>query len=583
MQTSFLIKGGTVVDGTGAPAFAGDVRVRGGFVAEIGKDLPRHDRERVVDAAGCYVTPGFIETHNHFDGPMWWMPTMEPMPGYGVTTSINGNCGFTAAPVHDDPVVREEMVKIFSFFEDIPEKPFLNQLPWDWRTWSEYKRSLRANVKLPVNFAAYVGHIAIRLAVMGLEAWDRAATTDEIAQMAASLDDALAAGALGMSSNLLDNDSRDRPIPTKRADDAEWEALLDVLARYPGRQLQVNVDWFMRMDAEQAMAKIERVAKGRGVRIQITGAIPSLGYQKPFIEKATALHERRKADGLDMWSAWHHVAPTVMINFVNSLSFAQSNNYVWHDIIKAQTEEEKLALLSDPDWLGRARDSWDKINPLSRAKNPETYMLFESETGAGPTGITLSDYMGRTGVNHPSDALAAWIRDNGVLSVLRLKDIPNDEETIDYLFADPMTVGNIADSGAHGKMFCGIGDNVLLLTRYVRDSSRLTIEQGVHQLTGRIAGHLQLTDRGTLAVGKRADIVVFRLDEIDRRPEFKTFDVPDGEGGRTYRYSRPPAPVRLTLVNGVATFDQGSFTGNFPGEHIVPLTGGDLPLAQAAE
>src|SRR5580704_1114891 len=115
MQPRFLIKNGTVVDGTGAPTYKADVRVRDGLIAEIGPNLEPETRERVVDATGCYVAPGFLEVHNHFDGPMWWMPTMEPMSGYGVTTSINGNCGFAAAPVHDDPLVRKEMIDIFSF------------------------------------------------------------------------------------------------------------------------------------------------------------------------------------------------------------------------------------------------------------------------------------------------------------------------------------------------------------------------------------------------------------------------------------------------------------------------------------
>src|ERR1700722_10436948 len=144
-----VIRGGTVVDGTGGPAFKADVRIRDGFIDEIGAALEAGARERVVDAAGCLVTPGFIETHNHFDAPMWWMPTLDPMPGYGVTTSVNGNCGFTAAPVSDDPEVRLEMVKIFSFFEDIPIKPFMDVLPWDWRTWSEYKHSLQTRLKFP--------------------------------------------------------------------------------------------------------------------------------------------------------------------------------------------------------------------------------------------------------------------------------------------------------------------------------------------------------------------------------------------------------------------------------------------------
>jgi N-acyl-D-aspartate/D-glutamate deacylase len=128
---NLLIRGGTVVDGTGAPARTADVRIRDGLITEVGPRLTAGPRERVIDAAGCYVTPGFIETHNHFDAPMWWMPTLDPMPGYGVTTSVNGNCGFSAAPVSDDPEVRLEMVKIFSFFEDIPIKPFVEVLPWD--------------------------------------------------------------------------------------------------------------------------------------------------------------------------------------------------------------------------------------------------------------------------------------------------------------------------------------------------------------------------------------------------------------------------------------------------------------------
>jgi N-acyl-D-aspartate/D-glutamate deacylase len=131
-------------------------------------------------------------------------------------------------------------------------------------------------------------------------------------------------------------------------------------------------------------------------------------------------------------------------------------------------------------------------------------------------------------------------------------------------------VGNLADSGAHGKLFCGIGDNVLLLTKYVRDRKELSIETAIRILTGQPAELLGLNDRGLLKVGKQADLVVFNLNEIERRPQEKVYDVPDGEGGRTYRYSRAPAPMRLTMVNGVPTFDLGNFTGRFPGQYIAP-------------
>jgi N-acyl-D-amino-acid deacylase len=570
MQKSYLIKGGTVVDGTGAAPFAADIRVRGSLIAEIAPSLKAEPRERVIDASGCYVTPGFIESHNHFDAPMWWMPTLEPMPGYGVTTSINGNCGFAAAPVHEDPLVRKEMVDIFSFFEDIPDKPFLKLLPWDWRTWSEYKASLERNVKLPVNYAAFVGHIAIRLAVMGLDAWERAATPDEIAAMCRHLEDALEAGALGLSSNLLDHDNKDRPVPSQKAEDAEFSALLDVIARYPGATMQVIVDYFMRFTGSASVERITNLARGRGVRIQIAGGVPTLEFQAPMIPDAQAAHAKRKAEGLDIWVGYHHVSPTVVVNFTSSLVFAQSNNYVWNDIIAARTEEAKLALLCDPQWRERARESWGKTFPQSPMAYADQIELFESETYVGPTDIRLADYQRQKGIEHPSDALADWLLENGIGSTLRLTDWQRHEDALKRLFRDDRAVGNLADSGAHGKMFCGIGDNVLLLTKYVRDEHYLKIEEAVRILTGQPADHFGMQDRGVIKTGKQADIVVFDLAEIERRKDEKVYDVPDGEGGRTYRYSRAPAPMRLTMVNGVPTFDQGAFTGKFPGRCVGP-------------
>lgn len=150
------------------------------------------------------------------------------------------------------------------------------------------------------------------------------------------------------------------------------------------------------------------------------------------------------------------------------------------------------------------------------------------------------------------------------------------------MLRDEQAIGNISDSGAHAKMFCGVGDNVYLLTKYVRDEKKLTIEEAVRVLTGRIARHFNFNDRGLLKVGLRADIAVFNLQEIERRDIYKLYDVPDGEGGRTYRYTRDAAPMRLTMVNGAPTFDRGAFTGRFPGEYI-GLSPDKADIAAAAE
>jgi N-acyl-D-aspartate/D-glutamate deacylase len=139
------------------------------------------------------------------------------------------------------------------------------------------------------------------------------------------------------------------------------------------------------------------------------------------------------------------------------------------------------------------------------------------------------------------------------------------------LLKDPMSVGNISDAGAHGQMFCGAGYNVMLFSHFVRKTGSLTIEEAVHVQTGKLARHFGLLDRGEIAVGKRADLTVFDLAEVDVRPQKKVFDVPDGAGGNTWRGTRDPAPVRLTLVDGVPTFENGVFTQARPGRMLSPI------------
>ena len=569
-----LIRGGTVVDGTNAPAFRADVRLRDGLIAEVAEGLEPKDGERVVDATGCYVTPGLIESHTHFDGTMWWQPDLDPLPGCGVTTVVMGNCGFALAPLNDDPAVREEVVKIFSFFEDIPEVPFLNNLPWDWRTWSEYKQSLTSQVRVPANYAAFVGHIALRLAVMGMEAWERAATEEEIGQIAALLDDALSAGALGMSTNLMDHDGSDRPVPSLHADDAELMALFEVVARHPGTSVQVVVDSIMRMTALPSMERLARLTEGMPIRLQWAG-VPTLQWQKDFglQQPLIELHERFAREGRDFWTGFTHVPITTTASIDRSLLFAQSGDYVWHEVVLAEGDEAKIAVLSDPDWRVRARHSWDvESNEIAPFRKPQGVVLDNSQNGTGPVGITLGEYADSLGV-HCSDALAEWFIHNGLESTVTMPPWDKDDEMVLRLIRDPKTVGNITDAGAHGQLFCGSGDNLMLYTHYVRDAGTLSIEEAVHCQTGKLADHFGLHDRGQLAVGKRADVTVFDLDEIERREKRKVSDVPDGKGGVTWRWTRDAAPMRLTVTNGIPTFDEGRATGARPGEMVGPIPG----------
>jgi N-acyl-D-amino-acid deacylase len=582
MQIDMLIKGGTVVDGSGEPAYAADVRVAGGRIAEIGTDLKSREGERVFDATGCYVTPGMIETHNHWDGGVWWAPNMEPLPAYGATTSINGNCGFSIAPAPKTEEGKQTVVDIFNYFEDIPEEPMLQVVPWNWDKWSEYKASMQAKVRLPLNFCSFCGHVPLRLAVMGMDAWTRAATADEVTQMCMYLDDALAAGAMGLSSNMMDRDKYERRLPPQMADDAEIEALMRVVARYPGASVQFIVDYFIAGEGNAQVEHWAGLAKKTGVKLQWAG-MPALVFMKKYQERAEELHEQFKAEGLPIFTAFNVISPTSILNFGSTLIFGQNGNPVWQELINEKTWEGKKAMLTDEAWLDRARESWDNQFPHSTLFDTEGMLLRESESGFGPVGCTLADYQRSEGFNHTSDALAKWVLNNGAESVILKRSYPRDNEMLEKLLMDENTLCNVSDSGAHGKMFCGAGYNVALLTEYVRERKFLTIERAIYMLTWRTAEFFGLHDRGLIKEGMVADIAVFNLDEIEMRPEKKIWDVWDGTGGRTYRYTRDPAPMRLTLVNGEPTFDRGEFTGRYPGHFIGPEVEGGAQMAIAAE
>jgi N-acyl-D-aspartate/D-glutamate deacylase len=250
--------------------------------------------------------------------------------------------------------------------------------------------------------------------------------------------------------------------------------------------------------------------------------------------------------------------------------------------VLAETHEEKRRLLSDPDWRARARESWDnEAWDHSPLKNPQELLLIDSENGTGPINITLQQFAEERGL-HRSDAMADWILENGTMSTVHMAPFPKDEALTIALMRDPKTVGNISDAGAHLQMLCGGGENALLLTQYARDDKSMTIEEAVHVMTGKLAEHFFLHDRGVIATGKRADVVVFNLDEVQRQQMEKAWDMPDGKGGTTWRFTRKPMPTRLTLVNGVPTFENGAYTGNKPGKFLSPANE-NVPEVEAAE
>jgi N-acyl-D-aspartate/D-glutamate deacylase len=542
--SDLLVKGGHVVDGTGAPARRADVRVRDGVIVEVEARLDGAG-ERVIDATDAYVTPGLIDCHTHFDGEMFWDPSLDPLPLYGMTTAVMGNCGLGIAPI--TPATRDAVADLMCFVEDLPFRLFVDHVPWGWESWSEY-HTVAATVPLTASLFAYTAHNALRANAMGADAWDRPATETERTVMARLLDDALRHGSLGLSTNFFDTDRARRLVPSRVADDAEFEALFDVLARHPRASLQL-----IARETADARRMCE-LAGPRRIRIlRLTGS---------FDEHGPDLLERIEREGWDVWRmGGGNVPSTPRLGFDTSIGTAAVT--AWHQMVNGPADR-KPALLRDPDWRARARHDWDHpLREQNSFKDLASFILSESETGAGPIGISLDEYARERGL-HPSDALADWVIANGLGSrYTRLRMGPDEagrEAMVRRNLADPHAIMGGTDAGAHLRMFCGAGANTYLLTHWVKEKRVAPIEQAVHGLTGRIASFFALADRGVVAPGKRGDLTVFSLDEIAVHDEVKVNDLPDGQ----WRYSRPSGGYRATIVAGTPTVLDGVATGAAP-------------------
>ena len=560
MGNDILVRGGTVVDGTGAAPVAADVRVRAGVIVEVAPDLAPQG-EQVVDAHGALVTPGIIDTHTHLDGAMWWNPDLDPLPSYGNTSMVFGNCGNSIAPLAG--AQRDEIVDLLCFLEDLPLEAFQKKIPWSWEDWPQYASALQTQ-PTSVHVGGYLGHLSLRTFVMGAAAWERAATADEIARMAQMLDDGLRAGAMGLSVNHFDRDRTLRLVPGYFAGDDELLALFEVVARHRPATVQLITRFNERGNDIADAERFGRLCRTAGVRAQYPGMPMNVrdDDHRPALWDA---HHRIQASGSDFWPvvAFKPIAP--FFSFERSIVFQRVP--AWNDLINGP-EDQKRRLLADDEWRAKARQDWENRtrSSLSRVDRPHEMILAISETGAGPLDVSLADYAEQRNL-HVSDALAEWVLANGIHSLLVGVPERLSEPDIVAALREPKTLANINDSGAHLQLFSGAGEHVYLLTHYVRDHGLLSIEEGVHALTGRTAEFFGLHDRGVIAPGKVGDLAVFALDEIELRQEERRYDVPFG----TWRFTRPPAGFRATIVAGTPTWLDGESTGARPGQVMRPV------------
>lgn len=550
-----LLRGGTVLDGSGGPGRAADVLVVDDRIADVGPELEATGAE-VLDAGGAFVAPGFIDSHTHLDPSLFWDPLCDPMPQHGVTTVLIGNCSLGLAPVRPDDV--DDVSKLFCYIEDMPRETFALGIPWTWERYPEYAQAM-ARDGLAVNAAPLLGHSVMRMYVMGDDAWERAASAEERAAIAALLDEAVAAGAFGFSTSYFDADAQGRPVPSRLADHAERVALVEALGRH-GRGIVEFIPRIGSADDPAEMLELIELCDEHGV-VSTFNTLVANSQNPEYSAKMMRLARDLRATGSSFWPQMSPRTVDFRINWETSMVFM--NLPTWHRIPNAADDAERKRLLHDPAWREHARAEWDRGGPgMFPSSDPERVRFIEVRAPGQEQwlGRTLRDLLTARG-GHPSDVFADWILENDLRPGVLVVGVANaDVEEVAALLVDPDTVLGSSDAGAHVQMMCAAGDSTLFLTRHVRERGDLGIERAVHELTGKQADVFGFHDRGRVVPGLAADLTVFALDELHWDDDVFVDDLPGG----ARRLRRPEGGYRYTVAGGEVTQRDGELTGACP-------------------
>jgi len=549
MQKPYDIKitGGVVVDGTGAPRFAGDLGIRAGRIAALGSVTG--DARITLDARGLVVAPGFVDIHTHYDAQVLWDPLLTVSPWHGVTSVVIGNCGFTVAPTRAEH--RDLVLRLFERVEGMSYDALSKGLgDWGFTTYPEYLDTVETR-GVGINVAGFVGHSALRLFVMGPASAERAATDDEIARMQQLLAEAMAAGALGFSTSVTTNHFGfdGKPVPSRLSDQRERLALAQVL-RQVGRGVIGIVG-----PRQLPLAEFEELAAASGGTLCYTAVLSDLlgadGHRRALQASADAL-----ARGIRMIP---QTSPRPLVFEFDLAEPAPLQSWPpLRTILSARSTQEKLALYGDPHLRQRLR---------TLLAGPGTHDLdFSGGTVEGDTQrkvartLEISWYppdpalesrnLYQLAAERGQDVVDLWL-DMAIASRLALRmrvAVANhDERVLEEILRDPNIVVGLGDGGAHVSQLCDACYPTDFLRKWVREKKVFSLEEGVRLLTSRNAQVFGLEERGRLRVGAPADVVVFDPEQVAAGPLERVHDQP---GGADRLVSRPNG-IAHVLVNGV--------------------------------
>jgi N-acyl-D-aspartate/D-glutamate deacylase len=574
---SVVVRGGTVVDGTGAEPERADVAIEGERVVAVGRDAAsRVDAEVVVDAGDMLVAPGFVDLHTHYDAQLFWDPDASPSPLHGVTTVLGGNCGFSLAPLRPDGV--DYIARMMARVEGMPLAALRAGLPWDWTSFGDWLG--RLDGKVAVNAGFLVGHSTLRRLVMGERAVGGDATTDDLDAMEAALHAALSEGALGFSTSQVHthNDGDGRPVPSRSATRAEMERLAAAVKDHDGTTVELIVPGCLNgfTDEEVDFLASMSLLADRPVNWNVLG-VSAMNPDSAWSQLAAGSAAAERGATV--------VALTLPHTMQLRLSFEHGAILDglpgWREVF-ALPIEERMAALSDPD-TRRRLDGGAQSEEAGILRHLAVWnRLVVEETFApensGLEGLTVGEVARRRGLA-PFDTLLDIVVADRLRTGLRP---PIGESEADWAlraeaWLDPRAIVGGSDAGAHLDTMCGAIYSTSMLGDGVRARGLLTWEQAVRQLTDVPARLYGLRDRGRLVPGAFADIVVFDPNAIGHGPVRTRDDLP---GGASRLYAEAVG-IQHVLVNGTEIVRHGSFTTARPGR--VLRSGRDTDTVHAGE
>lgn len=532
MTFDTVIRGGTVIDGTGSAGTTADVGISGGHIAEIG---PRLAGRTTLDASGCVVAPGFIDVHTHYDAQVFWDPALTPSSWHGVTTVVAGNCGFSLAPCR--PEHRDLIRRTLQRVEDMDAATVEAGVAWEYETFPEYLDVIERR-GIAINYTAYVGHTAVRLYVMGEAAYEReSATPAELDAMAAIVREGLLAGAAGFASSSSPTHAGDggRPVPSRLAGLAEVERLLEPLRDLRRGVAQFTVgDRIQHKDLYELQPRIGRPFSWSAL-LSVDGS--------DMTNQLRTLNQRGRAVGADVWPQVSCRPLSMQVTMDEPFSFNVAPSF---KTLMGTSRADRIRAYNDPAWRRRAEQELEAVRVLQ--ERWETISIAESNCRPTLQGRTVSDVAGEWGVSPLDVMLDISLEDDLRTRFKTILANSNDAVVTQLLNEDGVLLG-LSDAGAHVSQLCDACLPTDLLGNWVRDRNTMSLERAIHKLTGEPARVFGFGDRGVLAPGFAADIVVFDPTTIGPGPLRRICDFP-ANGERLV--ADAPQGIRHVLVNGAA-------------------------------